>query len=330
MLRVVRVMSENTAFLGLEDASRIYSKRGLRPTKVTAVDHVTIGVARGETLALVGESGSGKSTTGRMLLGLEAPDTGKLITTGRGEANRGDEDKPVVRAVFQNPRSALNPRRKVFSLLRESVGARKRGMSREQVSSLVMTTLEEVGLAPEHARVFPHSLSGGQQQRIAIAAAIIAEPDFIILDEPVSALDPSVAAQVLNLLVSLGHRRGCGFLFITHDLAMARVISDRIAVMYLGRICEAGETSSVLESPSHPYTRALIDSQPASHPADRVEAVTLPSEAPSPSDRPSGCAFHPRCARNDNNLCPTVVPALEERESGRVSACFHPLKLSHD
>lgn len=321
-------MSETIAFLGLEDASRIYSKRGagLIRTKVIAVDNVTLGITRGETLALVGESGSGKSTTGRMLLGLEQPDTGKLISGIRGEKLLQNNKDTIVRAVFQNPRSSLNPRRRVSSLLRESLGSKRSGMSRKQVGELVLKTLEEVGLSPEHSGVFPHSLSGGQQQRVAIAAAIISEPDFVILDEPVSALDPSVAAQVLNLLVSLGNRRGCGFLFITHDLSMARVISDRIAVMYLGRIIESGPTSDVLKSPSHPYTRALIDSQPASHPAYRSDAGALPSEAPSPNARPSGCSFHPRCKLNDNQLCTTVVPPLENRKSQRASACFHPIE----
>lgn len=314
------------SLIALENAVRVYTKRkhGFQRTEVRAVDGVNLQIARGETVALVGESGCGKSTTARLLLGLEEPDAGRVV---RGKS--GDHEA-IVRAVFQNPRSSLNPRRRIGSLICESLGPKQSHLSRAEIKQLIRDTLEEVGLSAEHAMSFPHALSGGQQQRVAIAAAIIAEPDLIVLDEPASSLDVSVAAQVLNLLMQLQEQRGCAYLFITHDLPMARIIADRIAVMYLGRIVETGRTREVLDRPRHPYTRVLIDSEPAAHPRDRrAKQASEATEVPSPADLPPGCAYHPRCPRNDGERCPVDVPTLDSgtERTGQLAACFHPLDM---
>jgi len=310
--------------LTLDRAVKTYRTRNAngRPALVRALQEVSLSIRHGDTVALVGESGCGKSTTARLVLGLERPDAGTVTLTSARRRGRSD---PIVRAVFQNPRSSLNPRRRVSGLIRESIGPRGKGLKRSQIDELVAGTLEQVGMAAEHGDVYPHQLSGGQQQRVAIAAAIIAEPELIVLDEPTSALDVSIAAQVLNLLIDLQERLGCAYLVITHDLSMARLMARRVTVMYLGRIVEEGLATQVLVAPRHPYTRALIDAEPVRHPRDRRHGEATFTEVPSPLDIPSGCAYHPRCPRNDGKNCIASVPLLDSVDAAHDVACFHPL-----
>ena len=310
--------------LTLDRAVKTYRAKDAsgRPAVVRALQEASLSVGHGDTVALVGESGCGKSTTARLVLGLERPDSGTVTLTS---ARQRDRSGPIVRAVFQNPRSSLNPRRRVSGLIRESIGPRGKGLKRSRIDDLVAATLEQVGLAAEHGDVYPHQLSGGQQQRVAIAAAIIAEPELIVLDEPTSALDVSIAAQVLNLLIDLQERLGCAYLVITHDLSMARLMARRVAVMYLGRIVEQGVTTQVLVAPRHPYTRALIDAEPVRHPRDRRRGEATFDEVPSPLEIPNGCAYHPRCPRNDGEACIASVPLLGSVDATHDVACFHPI-----
>ncbi len=310
--------------LTLDRAVKTYRTRDAsgRPALVRALQEASLSVGHADTVALVGESGCGKSTTARLVLGLERPDSGTVTLTSARQRGR---SAPIVRAVFQNPRSSLNPRRRISSLIRESIGPRGAGLKRPRIDELIAATLEQVGLAAEHGDVYPHQLSGGQQQRVAIAAAIIAEPELIVLDEPTSALDVSIAAQVLNLLIDLQERLGCAYLVITHNLSMARLMARRVAVMYLGRIVEEGMATQVLVAPRHPYTRALIDAEPVRHPRDRRHGEATFAEVPSPHEVPSGCAYHPRCPRNDSRDCITSVPLLGSVDATHDVACFHPV-----
>jgi oligopeptide/dipeptide ABC transporter ATP-binding protein len=290
-----------------------------------AVDGVSFDVARGETLGLVGESGSGKSTTGRLLLRLEEPTSGSLSFEGEDWLDlRGAElrrRRRDLQIVFQDPQTSLNPRMRCGAQIAEPLRA-QRLASGGDLRTRVEELLAEVGLPVDVARRFPAELSGGQRQRVAIARALATRPKFVVCDEPVSALDVSVAAQVLNLLAELREKSGLSYLFISHDLAVVSSFADRIAVMYLGRIVEIGTPAELLANPLHPYTAALLSAAPDGDGSSARPRIPLRGEPPSIVMQPSGCAFHPRCpiARPRCSLeSPTLAPS-----AGRPVACFFP------
>jgi oligopeptide/dipeptide ABC transporter ATP-binding protein len=290
-----------------------------------AVDGVSFDVARGETLGLVGESGSGKSTTGRLLLRLEEPTSGSLSFEGEDWLDlRGAElrrRRRDLQIVFQDPQTSLNPRMRCGAQIAEPLRV-QRLASGGDLRARVEELLAEVGLPVDVARRFPAELSGGQRQRVAIARALATRPKFVVCDEPVSALDVSVAAQVLNLLAELREKSGLSYLFISHDLAVVSSFADRIAVMYLGRIVEIGTPAELLANPLHPYTAALLSAAPDGDGLSARPRIALRGEPPSIVMQPSGCAFHPRCpiARPRCSLeSPPLAPS-----AGRPVACFFP------
>jgi oligopeptide transport system ATP-binding protein len=293
---------------------------------VRAVDGVTFWLGRGRTLGLVGESGSGKTTAGRTVLRLLEPTAGKVLFDGRdvfaidaGELRR---MRRRAQIVFQDPFGSLNPRMTVGDTIREVLRVHRLARGRA-ADTRVRELLQLVGLSPAHAERYPHEFSGGQRQRIGIARALSVEPDFIICDEPVSALDVSVQAQVLNLLEALQHRLGLAYLFIAHDLSVVEHVSDDIAVMYLGRIVELGAAVAVIGSPRHPYTRALLSAVPVPEPGAKRERIVLSGDIPSPSNPPPGCPFHPRCQHPLKDAdCARVVPPLAEKAPGQFAACI--------
>jgi len=292
---------------------------------VRAVDGVSFELERGETLALVGESGCGKSSIGRTILRLQEPTGGTAVFDGIDvfSLDRGAlrQLRRRMQIIFQDPYSSLNPRMTVGAAVAEGIEIHRLARGPE-VGRRVAALLEEVGLDPSYARGYPHEFSGGQRQRIGIARALAVEPSFIVCDEPVSALDVSVQAQVLNLLADLQRDRGLSYLFIAHDLAVVRQIARRVAVMYLGRIVEEGSTEALLSEPRHPYTAALLSAVPEPDPASGRRRIVLGGEPPSPSNPPSGCPFHPRCfhpAKSDR--CRTERPVL--RAVGKTFAACH-------
>ena len=288
-----------------------------------AVDSVTFDVNAGEILGVVGESGSGKSTLGRLLLHLIEPTSGRLLFEG---ADLAGVDRRGVHAfrrraqpIYQDPYSSLDPRWRVARTIREPLDAFGLGTDAER-KVRVAELLEAVGLSERHGAARPHELSGGQRQRAAIAAAIAPRPDLVVADEPVSALDVLVQAQILNLIASLQREFGLTIVFITHNLSVVEHLADRVAVMYLGRIVEIGPTARVLRDPQHPYTRALIDSVPHADPRRRLDLSPLRGEIPSPIDPPPGCRFHPRCPIA-GDVCRSVDPEARADASGRTVAC---------
>ncbi|HWK14038.1 MAG TPA: ABC transporter ATP-binding protein [Rhizobiaceae bacterium] len=294
-----------------------------------AVENVSFAVPRGQTLGLVGESGCGKSTIGRMVLQLEEPSAGSIVFEGRTIAgNRVKPDRSLwknIQVVFQDPFSSLNPRMTVRQIIAEPIRVHNilpRG-GRDAVEARVQELLALTGLLPVMADRFPHQLSGGQRQRVGIARALAHEPDFIVLDEPVSALDVSIQGQIINLLDELQTRLGLGYLFIAHDLAVVRHLSHRVAVMYLGRIMEMGDCDALFDAPLHPYTRALLDAVPVPDPAvERLrEPNVIKGELPSPLSPPSGCVFRTRCPMAIAE-CAATVPPLEEKQPGKFAACI--------
>jgi oligopeptide/dipeptide ABC transporter ATP-binding protein len=293
---------------------------------VLAVDGVDFWVKRGETLGLVGESGSGKSTTGRAILRLIEPTAGEIRFDGRDvRAMDADELRALRRdaqIIFQDPFASLNPRMTVGDAIREVL--KVHGLARgEAADRRVRELLDTVGLLPSHANRYPHEFSGGQRQRVGIARALSVEPDFIVCDEPVSALDVSVQAQVVNLLEELQNRLELAYLFIAHDLSVVEHVSDRVAVMYLGRIVETADARALTAEPRHPYTRALLSAVPIPEPGRERERIVLPGDVPSPIDPPSGCPFHPRCPHPlKDRECAEVRPPLAEKAPGHFAACI--------
>jgi oligopeptide transport system ATP-binding protein len=291
---------------------------------VKAVDGVSLSLARGETLALVGESGCGKSTLGRLALRLIEPTSGRVSVAGTDITTLGTAELRAMRRrmqiVFQDPFASLNPRMTVFDILAEPI--RLHGLAEgAAVDARVMELLARVGLQPFHAERFPHEFSGGQRQRIGVARALSTNPDIVVCDEPVSALDVSIQAQVVNLLHDLQRDLGLAYLFIAHDLAVVKHIAHRVAVMYLGRIVEIGPKAAVYSAPRHPYTQALLAAAPRPDPAARTDArQLLQGDPPSPLSPPSGCAFHPRCAFA-KDVCRTEAPVLRTMPSGADVAC---------
>jgi oligopeptide transport system ATP-binding protein len=296
---------------------------------VHAVDGVSLYIRRGETLGLVGESGCGKSTLGRALIRLIEPTLGRMVFDGKDITRMPPGELRALRRrmqiVFQDPYSSLNPRMTVREIVGEGIAIHRLAKSRREADDRVAAVLSRVGLGPELLGRYPHEFSGGQRQRIGIARALAVEPDFIVCDEPVSALDVSVQAQVLNLLESLQDDLGTSLLFISHDLRVVEYLSHRVAVMYLGRIVEAGPSADVAARRLHPYTRALFSAVPSRGPGD-APRIVLQGEPPSAVEPPPGCAFHPRCPRAEKGKCDVETPDLVELVPGshhRV-ACWHP------
>lgn len=293
---------------------------------VKAVDDVSFDVAAGETLALVGESGCGKTTTGRTLLRLIEPTSGSVHFDGtdllalRGEALR--RMRRHLQIVFQDPYGSLNPRMTIGAAIREGLIVHHLAEGAE-ADRRVARLLDEVGLRPEYAARYPHEFSGGQRQRIGIARALAVEPRFIVCDEPVSALDVSVQAQVVNLLRDLQRDRGLAYLFIAHDLAVVAHMADRVAVMYLGRIVELAPRRALFGTPRMPYTKALLSAVPVPEPGAARQRILLPGDPPSPANPPRGCVFHPRCPHPlKDAACTQLVPPLEEKSPGHFVACL--------
>ncbi|MEH6941890.1 ABC transporter ATP-binding protein [Bacillus sp. JJ722] len=296
---------------------------GRQTGEVKAVDDISFTVRKGETLGIVGESGCGKSTTGKMLMRLIEPTDGKVIFDGKDVTSLSQTEMRKLRRelqmVFQDPYASLNPRHTVEKILEEPLIVHGIGNSNER-KKLVAEMLETVGLSSYHAKRYPHQFSGGQRQRIGIARALMTKPKLIIADEPVSALDVSIQSQVLNLLEDLQKEFGLTYIFIAHDLGVVRHISDRVGVMYLGRLVEISDGDSVYEEPLHPYTRALLAAVPVPDPTIKREKELLSGDIPSPANPPLGCAFHTRC-KECMDICTTTKPQLKEMKNGHYVAC---------
>lgn len=326
-LQTATEQGANTPVLETREVARHFSagRDALgRPKPVLkAVDGVSLAIRRGETLALVGETGSGKTTYGRLLLGLYKPTSGDILYRGTSILDRkSDAAKSVrrqIQGVFQDPYSSLNPTMTVRQLLTEVLSVH-RVVPRQQRAQRVAELLTTVGLSPSQADRRPHAFSGGERQRVGIARALAVEPEVVIADEPLSALDVSIQAQVLNLMIKLQDERGLTYLFVTHDLDVARHISQRTAVLYLGRVVEVAPTADIFASPLHPYTQALVRAAPRLTTARKTIKPALTGDLPNALERPSGCHFHPRCPLA-MPVCRDREPALLQLGSGRAVAC---------
>lgn len=300
---------------------------GLVPGKargwIKAVDGVSVQVAKGETLGIVGESGSGKTTLAKLFLLLERPTAGSLLFGGKDIASFDKADlaryRRAVQTVFQDPYSSLNPRMRVEDIVAEPL-LPEMGLGRMAVRERVAEVLALVGLSQESAALYPHEFSGGQRQRIAIARALVTYPQLIILDEPVSALDVSIRAQILNLLKGLQERLGLSYVMISHDLAAARYLSTQLGVMYAGKLVEVGACEDLYTAPLHPYTQALLSAALPLHPTARRQRIVLSGEIPDPLHLPSGCRFHPRCP-HVMTQCTVDEPTWKDIRSGQATAC---------
>ena len=315
--------------LRVTDLVKNYSMRGgflgSRAPTVRAVDHVSFEVAAGETLGMVGESGCGKSTTGRCLLRLVEPTSGKIWFEGKDVTALDHRAlrslRRDIQIIFQDPYASLDPRMTVGAIIGEALVIHGLAKSAREHHDRVIRLLETVGLAADHMRRYPHEFSGGQRQRIGIARALAVEPKLIVCDEPVSALDVSVQAQVINLLEDLQQQFSLTYVFIAHDLSVVEHISDRVAVMYLGRIVEIAGAQDLYANPLHPYTEALLSAVPIPDPKAKRNRIRLQGEVPNPIQPPTGCHFHPRCPIKKLPLCATERPELRTGPNGHSVAC---------
>jgi len=324
---------KSRALLQVEKLSKYFEVRQgfFGKTKLLrAVDDVSLYVRKGETLGLVGESGCGKSTLGRTILRLTEPTYGRILFDGKDIVPLSSKELRALRRkmqiVFQDPYSSLNPRMTLREIVGEAIRIHKLASSKSEEEDKIVALLRKVGLRPDMISRYPHELSGGQRQRVGIARALAVEPELIVCDEPISALDVSIQAQIVNLLQDLQDELGLSYLFISHDLKVVEYVSHRVAVMYLGKIVETAKAADIFERRYHPYTRALLSAIPVPEPGKKKLRVLLSGDVPSPLNPPSGCAFHPRCPKAVKGKCDTEVPTLEEVVPGsrhRV-ACFYP------
>jgi oligopeptide/dipeptide ABC transporter ATP-binding protein len=332
----------NTPLLQVDSLTKYFNARSRsvgrqQGDQVRAVDGVSLAIEPGETLGLVGETGCGKSTLARCLARLHEPTSGTITFEGRDITHLDRREMRAVRRevqmIFQDPYGSLNPRRRVGSIIADPFvihGIGSRAERRKKVQEL----MEVVGLNPEHYNRFPADFSGGQRQRIGVARALALRPRLLICDEPVSALDVSIQAQVINLLIDLQDEFKLTYLFITHDLSVVRHVSDRIAVMYLGKVVELAPAAELFSRPRHPYTRALLSARPVPDPdqTDSRERIVLTGDLPSPTNPPSGCRFHPRCPKAQADCAvtdPPLVPVLGDAED-HPTACLHPLAVGEE
>ncbi|SDZ73601.1 dipeptide transport system ATP-binding protein [Desulfuromusa kysingii] len=325
-------MSSQDLILEARDLTRYYtvSQGPFKPAAtVKALDGVSFEVEAGKTLAVVGESGCGKSTLARQLTMIERPTSGELKFDGFDLVNDSDYQLKLARQrvqmIFQNPYGSLNPRKKIGTIIGEPLVI-NRHLAKMEVEERVRSIMTKVGLRPEHYDRYPHMFSGGQRQRIAIARALMLEPKLVVADEPVSALDVSVQAQVLNLLKDLQQEMTLAFVFIAHDLSVVRYIADKIMVMYLGQIAEYGQSEQIFSRPRHPYTQALLASTPHLKVQNRKQRVILSGELPSPLSPPSGCVFHTRCPFATSQ-CAEQVPEIVEFD-GRLTSCLRAAEIA--
>ena len=314
----------------VENLTRHFAgKRGLftwAAPPIRAVEDVSFSIAPGEVVGLVGESGSGKSTIGRTLLRLVEPTSGTVRFRGddisKVSASALRKLRRHMQIVFQDPYASLDPRKRVEDIIGDILDIHDLAPGPQRRRARVVELLSEVGLGSEHLARFPHQFSGGQRQRISIARALASDPDFIVADEPVSALDVSVQAQIVNLLADLRRRRGLTMLFVSHDLSVVEYLSDRVIVLYLGRIVELAPARELYARPRHPYTRALLSATPVPDPDAKRARIVLSGELPSPANPPSGCVFHTRCP-HATDICRRDAPRLEETSPGHTVACWH-------
>ncbi|WP_342514066.1 oligopeptide/dipeptide ABC transporter ATP-binding protein [Sporosarcina sp. FSL K6-1522] len=318
-------MSQSEDLLVVKDLKKHFKLD--KKSTLKAIDGVSFTIKRGETLGLVGESGCGKSTVGRTITQIYDPTAGEILFNGEGvhaksSAAERKEKKRSMQMIFQDPYSSLNPRMTVMEIISEGLLIHAPELSTQQREEKVNALLELVGLNKKHSQRYPHEFSGGQRQRIGIARALAVEPEFIVADEPIAALDVSIQAQIVNLLKQLQNEQGLTFLFIAHDLSMVKYISDRIAVMYLGKIVELTESETLYEKPLHPYSEALLSAIPLPDPnLERTrKQIVLTGDVPSPIDIPSGCRFRTRCPKA-MDVCSKLEPTFAEVEQGHFVAC---------
>ena len=313
-------MSDDTPLIEVRHLKRYF---GSPRRPVRAVDDVSFSIRRGETLGLVGESGSGKSTIGRSVLRLLECTEGQVLYRGQDIGKLSAEPLRKLRSklqiIFQDPYASLNPKMRISAMLSEALATHGLCKGKGESDQRIAELLQLVGLQPEHATRFPHEFSGGQRQRIGVARALAVEPEFIVADEPLSALDVSIQAQVINLLADLRERLGLTMLFISHDLDVVEFLCDRVVVLYLGRVMEVARTAELFERPRHPYTQALLAASPQPDPQIESHATPLMGDIPSPMDPPSGCVFRTRCPQAIA-ACAATRPALEELAPGHFSA----------
>lgn len=303
------------------------TKKGLigKIQTVHAVNNVSLDIQKGEILAIAGESGCGKSTLAKAIMKLVQSDSGEILLNGENVLNlKHNKDLKKfyqkVQMIFQNPYSSLNPKMKIGEILKEPLIINT-NLKKEEITKIVEEKIEKVGLDKSALNLYPHEFSGGQRQRIAIARSLILNPEFIIADEPVSALDVSIQAQIINLLKQLKEDFNLTFLFISHDLSVIKYLSDRIAIMYLGEVVEIGRTEEIFKNPKHPYTKALLSSVPELNPQDEKERIHLQGELPSPENLPTGCKFHTRCPYV-MEICKTSTPQVKEFSDTHNCKCF--------